>query len=378
MKPKILIFIDWFKPGFKAGGPIRSISNLVSQLNTECDFHIVTRDTDYLETTPYANIKSNEWNSVDDAQVFYLSKENQNKKNILKLIQEINPNIIYCNSLYSPKFTLIPIIIAKKLNIKTILAIRGMLSSGSLAVKSKKKKVFIRLVKLTGLFNKTLFHATTIDEKKDILNTFGDRTKIKIAENLSENKEIKFLYKTKKENELNIVFIGRIAPEKNTLYAIQVLSNCTQKIKLDIFGPIYNEAYFKQCKNAINQLPSNIVIDYKGVLNHDMLDETLINYHVIYLPSTGENFGHSIIEGMTNSCIPVISNKTPWQNLEEQNIGFDIDLACVNKFSEAIDSLAKMNEIELNKMRKNSFCFASNVINNKETLKKYLSLFDLN
>jgi hypothetical protein len=71
MKSRILIFIDWYKPGFRAGGPIRSISNLVSQLNTNYEFYIITRDTDYLETTPYSNIKTNEWNDIDNAKVFF-------------------------------------------------------------------------------------------------------------------------------------------------------------------------------------------------------------------------------------------------------------------------------------------------------------------
>ena len=376
-KAKVLIFIDWYKPGFKAGGPIRSISNLVSQLNSTYEFFIITRNKDYLETTPYTGVKTNDWNNIDKAKVFYLSADKQNKSTIQKLIQEVSPDIIYCNSLYSPKFTLIPIRIAKKLNIKTVLAIRGMLSEGSLSVKSHKKRIFLTLIKAIGLFSKTTFHATTLDEKNDILKTFRNKTKIITAQNLSENKNTEFHHKTKKENELKMAFIGRIAPEKNTLYAIQVLASCAQKIELDIFGPIYNQAYFKQCENAIYQLPPNVVVKYKGVLNHDILDETLINYHVIYLPSTGENFGHIIIEGMANSCIPIISNKTPWQNLEQQNIGFDIDLADTRKFSEAIDSLAIMNEINLNEMRKNSFMFASNIINNKETLKKYFSLFDI-
>ena len=376
MKNKVLIFIDWYKPGFKAGGPIRSISNLVSQLNTEYDFYIVTRNTDYLETTPYATIKTNEWNKIDDAKVYYLSSENTNKRTIKQLIQEVNPSLIYCNSLYSPKFTLTPIRIAKKLNIKTILAVRGMLSDGSLSVKSHKKKIFISLMRTIGLFNKTLFHATSLDEKNDIVKTFGKNTKVIVTQNLPELKNITYISKQKEIGQLKMAFVGRVAPEKNTLFAIQVLANCSQKIELDIYGSIYSQNYFEQCKSAINQLPNNIVVNYKGVLNHDLLDDTLNNYHVIYLPSTGENFGHSIIEGMSNSCVPVISNKTPWKNLEQKHIGFDIDLAQPNRFSETIDNLAEMNEDELNLLTKNAYHFAQTIINDNQLKEDYDKLFN--
>ena len=144
MKPKILIFIDWYKPGFKAGGPIRSISNMTSQLNNLFDFHIITRNTDYLDDRPYSNIESDNWNIIDKTNVYYLSKKNENKKNINRLIKEVNPSIIYCNSLYSLIYTLIPIFLAKKLKIRSIIAIRGMLSEGSLNIKRKKKKLFMQ------------------------------------------------------------------------------------------------------------------------------------------------------------------------------------------------------------------------------------------
>ncbi|MGB0887740.1 MAG: hypothetical protein ACPGSL_06435, partial [Vicingaceae bacterium] len=240
MKPKILIFIDWYKPGFKAGGPIRSISNLVDYFAQLLDIYIITSDTDYLEKAPYKTIKPNQWNIVDGANVFYLSSEQTSYKFIKKLVVEINPSVIYCNSLYSLYFSLIPIYIAKKNNIKSILAVRGMLSEGSLGVKSFKKKVFLNTTKFIGLFKKCSFHATNHDEHNDIQNTFGTATKITIAQNLPEKKELPFVFKEKEINSLKLVFVGRIAPEKNTLFALECLKHVTKNITFDIFGPIYS------------------------------------------------------------------------------------------------------------------------------------------
>lgn len=376
MKPKILIFIDWYKPGFKAGGPIRSISNLVSQLHNSYNFYIITRNTDYLETVPYTNIKTDEWNEVDNAKVFYLSKNNTNKSVINQLIKEINPNLIYCNSLYSPKYTLTPIRIANKLNIKTIVAVRGMLSKGSLSVKSHKKKVFLTIVKTVGLFSKTIFHATSQEEKEDINQTFGTKLKVVVANNLPEQKENTFKVKAKEEGLLKMVFIGRIAPEKNLLYAIETLKMCKQSIELDIFGPVYNQQYFEDCKKIINLLPQNIVVNYKGALKHHLLDETLKHYQVIYLPSTGENFGHSIIEGMASGCIPIISNKTPWQKLEEKKIGFDIDLNDPESYANKIDYLATLKQAKLNEMAENAYHYAKSIINDNQLKEDYHKLFN--
>lgn len=377
MKLKLLIFIDWYKPGFKAGGPIRSISNLVDQLNDKFDFHIVTSNCDYLENTPYQTIKTDEWNTIDNAKVFYLSKPNTNAKRIKNLIQEVSPDSIYCNSLYSYYFSLLPIYIAKKLKIRTILAVRGMLSKGSLGVKSRKKTFFLKSAKFIGYFNNVIFHATTDDEKNDIVNAFGKNSKIVVANNLSQKKSTVFQKKHKNINELKMVSVARIAPEKNTLFALEILSNCKNSISFDIFGPIYNQEYWAKCLKQISNLPKNINVQYKGALNHNELDETLKNYEALFLPSTGENFGHIILESMLNSCVPVISNKTPWRDLENKKIGFDIPLENKQLFSEKIDLLAAMNQEEFDETSLNAYLFGTKINSGQEDIEAYKKLFQL-
>lgn len=375
MKPNILIFIDWYKPGYKAGGPIRSVSNMVDALKNDFQFYIVTRNTDYLETTPYSNVNTNQWHSIDNAQVFYLSKENTKRSTIHTLIDEVQPDIVYCNSFYSPYFSLIPIYYAKKKNIKTILAVRGMLSKGSLGVKKTKKKVFTQFIKWVGLFSNIIFHATTDEEKKDIENTFGKQANSIVANNLPEQKSRTFIKKKKIENSILLVSIARIAPEKNTLYAINVLKHCKQNVVFDIFGPIYNQEYWNECLKAISKMPTNITINYKDALPHPKIDSTLQQYHALLLPSTGENFGHIIIEAMSNACVPIISDKTPWQNLATENVGFDIDLSTPENFTKSIDKIALMDEITFNEMAKNAFNFSQQITNNQSLTEQYKQLF---
>ena len=45
-RPIILSFAGHYLPGYKAGGPIRSIANMVDQLGDEFDFRIVAGDRD--------------------------------------------------------------------------------------------------------------------------------------------------------------------------------------------------------------------------------------------------------------------------------------------------------------------------------------------
>jgi hypothetical protein len=57
-KPRVLVFVDWYLPGYKAGGPIRSVAALVRSLRDHCTFSIVTSDTDATERTPYPGVRS--------------------------------------------------------------------------------------------------------------------------------------------------------------------------------------------------------------------------------------------------------------------------------------------------------------------------------
>ncbi|PJA07431.1 MAG: glycosyl transferase [Flavobacteriales bacterium CG_4_10_14_0_2_um_filter_32_8] len=376
-RKKILIFIDWYKPGFKAGGPIRSISNLVDQLHEKVAIYIVTRNTDYLESISYTTVKTDEWNTIDGAQVFYLSSQNTTAKTIKNLIKEVQPNTVYCNSLYSYYFSLLPIYIAKKLHIRVVLAVRGMLSKGSLGVKSRKKLFFLQSAKFIGYFKNVIFHATTLDEKKDIKKAFGKKTTVIVASNLLQKKSLDFHEKIKNNNKLKLVSVARISPEKNTLYALETLKQCKSNIEFDIYGPIYNQEYWLKCQAVINQLPNNIVVNYKGTLNHDDIDITLQNYHTLFLPSTGENFGHIILEAMLNSCVPIISDKTPWKNLENQKIGFDLSLNNISTFVEKIDFLASLSNKDFYEYSFNAYRLGLKTNSSHQNIAAYQQLFHL-
>src|SRR5579862_8316601 len=71
-RPTILAFVNWYLPGFKAGGPIRSIENLVAALGGEFTFRIVTRDRDFRDKKPFSSIVPHRWVRVGHADVMYL------------------------------------------------------------------------------------------------------------------------------------------------------------------------------------------------------------------------------------------------------------------------------------------------------------------
>ncbi|WP_282039384.1 glycosyltransferase family 4 protein [Saccharicrinis aurantiacus] len=379
-KKKILIFIDWFLPGYKAGGPVRSMANMVEYLKDEYDFYIVTRNTDYTETTPYADVKSNCWELFSDSvKVYYADAKHQNKTTYRHLVREINPDSIYINGIYSLKFSITPLLVAHKLNAKkVIVASRGMLAQSAIAVKGGKKRLFLRLCKLAGLYRNVIFHATNIKEEQDIYRSIGTKTKVCIADNLPK-KELPVQKNIEKEKgSLKLVSLARIAPEKNTLFAIERLAELPQDIgtlSFDLYGQIYDAEYWKQCEKVISQLPSNIKVTYKGTVEASLVGETIQQYHVLYMPTRGENFGHVILESLSTARPVLISDQTPWRNLEQEKCGYDLDLNNKSAYTNALNSLLNMEQDSFNIWCDGARKRAVQFVENKDLVEGYRELF---
>lgn len=377
----ILVFIDWFLPGYKAGGPIRSMANMLNHLSDKYIFKIVTRNTDYLESTPYQNIEANKWvKTAENQQVIYLSADKINRNNIKSIIKETKFDTVYINGVFSFYFSILPLLTAKKITkSQIIVAPRGMLSPHGLAVKSIKKKMFTIIARLMGFYKNTTFHATYREEEKDISKLKLKQKSIFTAANLSRKMQnIENIKKNKKPGELQLISIARISPEKNTLFAIECLHNFKYKgiINLDLYGSIHDKKYWQQCTQLIKELPDNIRITHKGNTDSSLIYNILQAYHFLFLPSKGENFGHSIIESLIAACPVIISNNTPWRNLSEANVGYDIDLRKQHIFAEIIQKAIDMNAENYSKMQIATQQYIKVKLKTKETIKLYEKLFD--
>ena len=69
-----------------------------------------------------------------------------------------------------------------------------------------------------------------------------------------------------------------------------------------------------------------------------------------FLPTHGENFGHSIVEALSAGKPIIISNSTPWRDLRMQNIGWDIPLENEGQFRKVIEYSATMNNLQYQRM----------------------------
>lgn len=376
-KTKVLIFIDWFSPGYKAGGPIRSCLNLISHLSGSIDFFVVTRDTDYMDDKPYKEIKSNEWvrSPKENANVYYISKDNLKIKTIRNIINAGPWDYIYLNHSFSFYFSIIPLFLSKK--IKVIIAPRGAYADGALSVKPLKKNIFIHLANFCRIYKNVIFQATTEVEKVQIQKLVKHHRKVIVAQNLPSKENKNFKSKILKEvGELKLFYLARISPEKNLLFALNVLKNSmySGEIRYDIYGAINDKKYWGRCVNVINDLPPNIKVEYKGPVNSTETNEVISNYHFLYLPTLGENFGHSILESLNMNVPVIISDQTPWKELFGKNIGWDLKLN-EEAFCKVISLVLNLSDTDFQKIQKSCSDYMKNYLNNSVELVKSKEMF---
>lgn len=378
MKKKVLVLVDWYTPGFRAGGPIRSCANLVDWLSEEIDFSVITTDRDWGSDRPYENIPADQWTEgTSGERIFYFSPGNLNYRNLEQLILTGNYDFILLNSMYSRAFTVWPLKILNKHPGKTkiLLAPRGMLRPGALAIKSFKKKIFLRYFKFCGWQNKVIFVSTGEHETEDIHNVFGKNTTIRLAPNLPSRGIVQWSPKNKAAESAELISIGRISEVKNTLYAIRVLKQVKGKVRLRIFGPENDPVYAAKCKEEAKNLPSNVEVVFGGEIHPLQVTAALSESHFFLMPSVSENFGHAIYEAMSHGLPVIIGDQTPWRGLEQKKAGWDISLLDENKFQLALQHAVSMNQEEYSQWSSSAWKFANEFANDAGLIKANRELF---
>lgn len=369
MEKKLIIFAPYYLPGFKAGGPIKSISNIVNLLKKDLNIEVISRDRDISDTVAYKQSPR-----IDGYKVKYLSAEKYNVFHIYQLLKKNRNAVFYLNSFFDFKYSILIVVINSFVGREIIIAPRGEFSPGAIKIKYIKKKMFILMAKTSGVYNKVNWHASNKQEKKDIVNQFKSTGSIQIASNLLTY-PTKVQKPLKNEGEARIFFLSRISVKKNLIGAIKSLNNCTGKVIFDIYGPIEDEKYWIECKQEIKKLPINIKVNYKNELSPDNIPDTIANYHCFLFPTYGENFGHVIFEALATGNLVITSDQTPWKDISEKEAGWICSLSQENKIAKAIQSLVDMNESTFNKASENAWEIAYKYANNSELKKSNENLF---
>jgi glycosyltransferase involved in cell wall biosynthesis len=383
-RPVILCFVAYYLPGFRAGGPLRTISNLVDRLGNEFEIRIVTSDRDVGDTSPYLNVQIDTWNQVGKAKVFYASARRLSLLSVVRLLRETPHDVLYLNSFWTPKFTCFPLL-ARRLGlapkIPCVIAPRGEFSPGALALKAGKKRLYLAATRAVGLYAGLRWQASSEHERADILRTLpwvhpdAIHVAIDLTPMSSSEATLPPLRLRATEDPLNVCFLSRISPMKNLDFALHVLTKVRSKVVFTIYGPKEDIAYWQVCEALVAALPSNIRVVDGGEVHPSNVKARLAEQDLFFLPTRGENYGHVIHEALSAGLPVLISDHTPWQDLEERGVGWALALEDENEFTKQIHHVSAWSAEKYQQTRSTARAYAVEKSTDKDVLESNRLLF---
>lgn len=374
-KKVILAFIDWYRPGYRSGGTVTSFGNYVDKMEGYFIFKIVTRDTDYLDQNVYDNIESDSWNKMGNHHCLYLSAKSRSFKKLRQIIQKTPHDYIYVNGVFSLYFSILPLLFLK--GRPCILNPHGMLSTQAFSVRPLKKKLFLKIADCLRWYRNVAFHVSNEEEAVAVRNRIKNYKSITIASQFTRDVPQDLLKIRKNKAHVHFVNVARVAVEKGTLHLVTALKNVTLACQLDLYGPIYDTTYWSKCERAIAELPKHVSVSYKGIWHSTEVLQTLVKYDYFVLLSEGENFGHAIFEAFSVGLPVIISDATPWRNLQEKNIGWDLALNTSEVIGSTFESAILKSDRDYREMSRSAIAFAKSYAEDNNLISANLKVFEL-
>lgn len=382
-RPRVLMLIDYYLPAYKAGGPIRTAAGIVHHLGDRFEFRILTRDHDLGDPAPWPDVRPGQWVRLGGAECRYLTAHERTLRAMRRVIRETEHDVLYVNSLFSVPMSIKPLLLRRLRlvpQVRLTLAPRGELSAGAISLKQLKKRAFLAVAKAIGLHRDVLWQASSVYEQRDVRKVFGEHAQVVVAPDLRvgvqglQTEVLPSVART--QGSLRIAFVSRISPMKNLEGALEMLSGVRASVEFDIYGPKEDQRCWARCEALMRQLPANVTARYVRVLPHHEVDEVLRRYQLFLLPSLGENFGHVIIEALAAGCPVLISDRTPWRELESHGVGWDLPLEDVERFRAVIEACAGEGPLERQERAKRAVAFAARQQPGAEDLRSNASLFE--
>lgn len=398
-KPVVLVLLSHYLPGYKAGGPIQSIANMVEALGEKLDFRIVTRDRDIGDARPFSEAHGGQWAQIGNARVCYLPDTWMALWTLIQILIVTRADLLYLNSFFARRYSMF-VLLLRRLRLlrprSVLLAPRGEFSAGAICIKKWRKRTYVALARKAGLYADVLWHASSKFEEADIHNAFHSGESIAVAGPIAvraRDTEPKLQIMTaldlpgsaspapdprerlKSAGAIRLVFLSRISRKKNLDKAISILSAVSGDVKLDIYGPIEDIAYWKSCRELIAQLPPRIEVRYRGEVRHDRVHHILSEYDALLFPTRGENYGHVIREALSAGCPVIISDQTPWRGLEELGVGWDLPLQDTERFRSVIQTCIDMHPAAFAKWTARAHAYGARLATDPQIIVQNQKLF---
>lgn len=365
-----------FWPQKNSGGPPVSIMNLVKSIHKRYDLYIISNNHELNDNKHLDGVLEGK-NVFDFGTVYYLSRERHTVNGVWRLINQIQPDVIYQNSFFSYN-DVIPVLLYKKAHrvTKVVITPRGEFQANALRKGIKKKMLYMRLLKYIGLLKGVIWQfaaESECDNWKRVCKTVPED--VFIIPNITYGGVID-TNRQKETGKANVCFVGRIHPHKNLLFVLEILSRIQGQVNFDIYGSCEDDAYYKECLHFSSALPDNITCSFKGSVDNEYIHNVIGSYHVLLLPTKSEAYGQSLVEAMLTAVPVITSNNTPWNDVNDCAAGYALDLEEKDAFVQALQCVVDMGCEDFNGLAERTLHYINNKLQTESAIRAYEKMFD--
>lgn len=181
---KVLVLAPSFWPAVDAGGPARSLSNLVREVATGHEVVVVAADRDVHSPEPFDGLSGRRI-SFDGAEVFYVDSSSPAQiVSVWRIVAHEHYDLVVLSGIWSLKFSFIPALLRRLGLVRArtvVLCPRGELESGALALKALKKRVAAGTVRSLCGHAVDVFAGTSHSERENIRRWWPDAMVISMS-----------------------------------------------------------------------------------------------------------------------------------------------------------------------------------------------------
>jgi glycosyltransferase involved in cell wall biosynthesis len=349
-------------------------------LRGEFRFKVMTINHDLGERQSYRGVESNRWIAGEHCEAFYLDACRDALRTIREQLSSDDYDLLYLNTVFSRLFGIVPLMlrrfgaIARK---PLVIAPRGEFASGALAIKSGRKKSFLAAARVLRLFDGAMWQASGAEEARDIRAAVGLGASIISTPDIlaPEYRKSRPSSYRKVRGRLDILFLSRITPMKNLHLAIEALRGIEGKANFRIAGPIDDMQYWARCQKQIVSLDSHIRTEYLGPIAGSEVSNLLSRHGLLFLPTAGESFGFVILEALLAGRPVLISDRTPWRDLAQNGVGWDLPLSQLDRMREALQLCIDMDPESHHLMSVRAREFALSYIAREDSTPRHAAMF---
>jgi len=102
---------------------------------------------------------------------------------------------------------------------------------------------------------------------------------------------------------------------------------------------------------------------------------TLRKHDLFFFPTLGENFGHVIFESLAAGVPVLVSDQTPWRDLDQRGAGWVRSLEDVQGFANVIDAYANALPSERAQYSRQAHEFARSIAESSASVEANRALF---